>query len=90
MNIRTRMKKKILSLIVILFTCSVSWAQLNTDRVMAIAQNALYFEDYVLAIQYFNQIISVKPYLTEPYLLRGIAKIQLGDFAGAEADCTSA
>ena len=57
---------------------------------MAIAQNALYFEDYVLAIQYFNQIISVKPYLTEPYVLRGIAKIQLGDFAGAEADCTSA
>jgi len=90
MNIQTRMKKKILSLIVILFTWSASWAQLNTDRVMAIAQNALYFEDYVLAIQYFNQIISVKPYLTEPYVLRGIAKIQLGDFAGAEADCTSA
>jgi tetratricopeptide (TPR) repeat protein len=84
------MKKKIASLIVILFTCSASWAQINTDRVMAIAQNALYFEDYVLAIQYFNQIISVKPYLPEPYLQRGIAKIQLGDFAGAEADCTSA
>jgi len=57
---------------------------------MAIAQNALYFEDYVLAIQYFNQIISVKPYLPEPYFYRGIAKIQLEDFSGAEADCSAA
>jgi tetratricopeptide (TPR) repeat protein len=84
------MKKKIVSLLVILLSFSASWAQLNTDRVMAIAQNALYFEDYVLAIQYFNQIISVKPYLPEPYVYRGIAKIQLEDYAGAEADCTAA
>ncbi|GAT63043.1 tetratricopeptide repeat protein [Paludibacter jiangxiensis] len=84
------MKKKIVSLLFILFSVGTSWSQLNTDRVMAIAQNALYFEDYVLAIQYFNQIISVKPYLPDPYLYRGIAKIQLGDFAGAEADCSSA
>ena len=84
------MKKKIISFLVILLSFSASWAQLNTDRVMAIAQNALYFEDYVLAIQYFNQIISVKPYLPEPYLYRGIAKIQLEDYAGAEADCTAA
>ena len=33
-------------------------AQINTDRVMTIARNALYFEDYVLSIQYFNQVIN--------------------------------
>ena len=25
------------------------------------------FEDYVLSIQYFNQVINAKPYLYEPY-----------------------
>ena len=61
--------------------------QINTDRVMTIARNALYFEDYVLSIQYFNQVINAKPYLFEPYFFRGLAKINLDDYQGAEADC---
>ncbi len=65
-------------------------AQINTDRVMMIARNALYFEDYVLSIQYFNQVINAKPYLYEPYFFRGLAKINLDDFQGAEADCDAA
>lgn len=65
-------------------------AQLNTDRITAIGRNALYFDDYVLSIQYFNQVIKLKPYLSEPYLLRAIAKIQLGDYTGAEMDCNAA
>ena len=64
----------------------MSMAQLNTDRITAIGRNALYFDDYVLSIQYFNQVIKLKPYLSEPYLLRAIAKIQLGDYVGAEMD----
>ena len=64
-------------------------AQLNTDRITAIGRNALYFDDYVLSIQYFNQVIKLKPYLSEPYLLRAIAKIQLGDYMGAELDCNA-
>ena len=47
-------------------------AQLNTDRITAIGRNALYFEDYVLSIQYFNQVIKLKPYLAEPRQLVGI------------------
>lgn len=65
-------------------------AQLNTERILAIGQNALYFNDYVLSIQYFNQVINIKPYLPEPYMLRASAKIQLGDFQGADQDCTEA
>ena len=68
----------------------MSMAQLNTDRITAIGRNALYFDDYVLSIQYFNQVIKLKPYLSEPYLLRAIAKIQLGDYVGAEMDCNAA
>ena len=57
---------------------------------MSIGRNALYFEDYVLSIQYFNQIIKAKPYLADPYMYRAIAKIQLGDYQGADQDCTEA
>ena len=65
-------------------------AQLNTDRITAIGRNALYFEDYVLSIQYFNQVIRLKPYLAEPYFYRAIAKIQLEDYQGALLDCNAA
>ncbi len=47
---------------------------------MTIARNALYFEDYVLSIQYFNQVINAKPYLYEPYFFRALAKLNLEDF----------
>ena len=63
-------------------------AQINTNRVMVIGKNALYFEDYVLAIQYFNQVIKSKPYLAEPYLYRALAKLSLDDYTGADADFT--
>lgn len=62
-------------------------AQINTDRILSIGRNALYFDDYVLSIQYFNQVIKLKPYLAEPYLLRAIAKTQLSDYQGALRDC---
>lgn len=65
-------------------------AQLNTERITAIGRNALYFEDYVLSIQYFNQVIRLKPYLSEPYFYRAIAKIQLEDYQGALRDCNAA
>ena len=71
-------------------TLGSAQAQLNTDRITAIGRNALYFDDYVLSIQYFNQVIKLKPYLSEPYLLRAIAKIELGDYTGAELDCNAA
>ena len=81
------MKKIILAFLILLGSLSLP-AQVNTDRVMLIGRNALYFEDYVLAIQYFNQVISAKPYLADPYYYRGLAKFMLDDFKGAEDDCT--
>ena len=65
-------------------------AQLNTARVMEIGRNALYFEDYVLSIQYFNKVIDSKPFLYEPYFFRGLAKYYLDDFVGADEDLTLA
>ena len=86
----SQMKKHILFLFLlfyILASLSVQ-AQINTTRVLAIGKNALYFEDYVLSIQYFNQVIKSKPYLAEPYLYRAIAKLSLDDYLGAESDLT--
>ena len=68
----------------------VSKAQVNTDHMMRVGRNALYYNDYVLSIQYFNQVVSAKPYLYEPYFFRGLAKYYLDDFTGAEADCSEA
>ena len=83
------MKKKLI-LWLVLQLCSLSLiAQINTDRVLAIGRNALYFEDYVLSIQYFNQVIRSKPWLAEPYFFRAVAKINLDDYKGAELDCTA-
>lgn len=65
-------------------------SQINAERVMAIGSNAMYFEDYLVAIQYFNQAIYAKPYLAKPYFLRSIAKLNLEDFHGAEADASKA
>lgn len=82
--------KKIIFIAV--FSCFqlLGFAQWNTERILTIGRNALYFEDYVLSIQYFNQVIKIKPYLAEPYMYRAMAKIQLGDDKGAETDATEA
>lgn len=66
------------------------YSQINTEQVLRIGQNSLYLEDYVLSIQYFNQIISVKPYWAQPYFYRAIAKLSLDDYRGAEEDATLA
>jgi len=82
------MKRLLFSLLFFTFSLLSLQAQINTDHMMTIGRNALYFEDYVLSIQYFNQVIKSKPYLAEPYFFRGVAKLYLEDYAGAEEDCS--
>jgi len=84
------MKQLISIAILSIFFITSAVAQINTDRMMAVGKNALYFEDYVLSIQYFNQVIKTKPYLAEPFFYRAAAKLNLDDYAGAEEDCTKA
>ena len=73
-------------LLALLATMVGAQAQINTDQVVNIGRNALYFEDYILAIQYFNQAVKAKPFLAEPYFYRSVAKISLEDYRGAEQD----
>lgn len=83
------MRKFLLSLLFLLSSVIVS-AQFRTDRLIDVGRSALYYEDYVLSIQYFNQVILVKPYLYEPWFLRAVAKFYLDDYLGAEKDCSEA
>lgn len=69
---------------------ALGYAQINVDQVVRVGRNALYFEDYVLSIQYFNQAIAAKPYLAQPYFYRAVAKYSLDDMRGAEADASLA
>ncbi|MCC8115232.1 MAG: tetratricopeptide repeat protein [Bacteroidales bacterium] len=86
------MRCKIIYLLALLTSAFAfhAYPQINTEQVMRVGQNVLYFEDYVLSIQYFNQAIQSKPYLAQPYLYRAIAKVNLDDYRGAEADATKA
>ncbi len=69
---------------------SALFGQINVERMTIIGRNAIYFEDYILGINYFNQIIKAKPYLSEPYFFRATGKFYLEDYKGAEIDCNSA
>ena len=78
----------------VLLACALyglaSIAQINTARMLDMGRNAVYFEDYIVAIQYFNQVIKAKPYLAEPFFWRGYAKLCLDDYQGAIRDCDAA
>lgn len=66
------------------------YPQVNAEQVLNIGRNVLGMEDYMLAIQYFNQAIKAKPYMSDPYFFRALAKLSLDDYAGAEEDCNQA
>lgn len=82
--------KKHLLVIALLLMSVCCRAQINTDQVLRVGQNALYFEDYMVSIQYFNRVIQAKPYLAQPYFFRAIAKLNLEDYVGAEEDAAHA
>lgn len=63
-------------------------AQIDVEHVISIGRNALYFNDYVVSIGYFNQAIDTRPWLADPYFYRSVAKINLEDYKGAEQDAT--
>ena len=73
----------------LLFVSGICYGQLSTGRLLSIGRNALYFEDYVLSIQYFNQVIKIKPFLAEPYFYMVMATTHFDDIQGADTDVNS-
>lgn len=83
------MKQIIVCLFWLLFS-GASFAQWNTANMLQIGKQAIFFDDYVSAIDNFNNIIRLKPYLSEPYFFRGLAKLNLDDYDGAIQDYSKA
>lgn len=67
-----------------------AFAQVNTQQVMLMGRAALYYDDYVTAIRYFNTVIEAKPYLAEAFYYRAVAKFSLEDYDSAENDLDQA
>ena len=65
------MSKRIGTAVAFLLAFMTAGAQWNTGSMLRMGQNAIYFDDYVTAIENFNHIIRVKPYLSEPYFSGG-------------------
>ncbi|EWC91429.1 tetratricopeptide repeat protein [Porphyromonas catoniae ATCC 51270] len=82
-----KLKFLILSL---LLGSSVASAQIDVQQVLSIGRNAIYFNDYIVSMGYFNQVIGLRPWMAEPYFYRSVAKINLDDYRGAEEDATLA
>lgn len=82
--------KKIIFLLLLLTGVCQTYAQWNTSSMLRMGQNAIYFDDYVSAIDNFNSIIRLKPYLSEPYFFRGLAKLNLDDYEGSIRDFSQA
>jgi tetratricopeptide (TPR) repeat protein len=74
----------------LLLSLGYAQAQIRVDHALAMGRNALYYEDYMLSIQYFNRVIGSRPYLAQPYFFRGLAKFRLEDYSGAVEDCSEA
>ena len=71
-------------------TAPFAYAQISAEQTIALGRQLIDSEDYALAVQYLGKAIQAKPYLADPYYLRGLAKMLLGDFSGSVTDCTSA
>ena len=83
-------KKRFLAIAFLALSIAPVAAQYRVDRLITAGRSALYYEDYVLSIKYFNLAIGAKPYLYEPWYYRSVAKFSLDDYTGAESDATEA
>lgn len=85
-----KLMRRLIIWIFFVFVSLTTAAQWNTRNILQMGKSAIYFDDYVSAIENFNNIIRIKPYLAEPYFFRGLAKLNLDDYDGAINDYSSA
>ena len=67
-----------------------SGAQINKEYFYYIGRGYLIEDKYEAAIETLNVLIKADPKAYEAHFLRGIAKYNLDDLLGAEADFTTA
>ncbi len=79
-------------ILILFFILAPAWlgAQVNISHFMHSGRYELSQANYAESIKKFNIVITYKPDLFEPYFLRGIAKLYLGDYHGANKDLSTA
>ncbi len=84
------MKRFIAALLLLISTLTICVetirAQYNQDYFYWVSRQRMIHNDYQGAISVLNMLLSVNDRLYEGYFLRGVAKYNLGDLIGAEAD----
>lgn len=79
-----------MNLMFYLLLASAAISQVNISHFMHSGRYELSQANYAESIKKFNIVITYKPDLFEPYFLRGIAKLYLGDYKGADQDLSMA
>lgn len=65
-------------------------SQVNTQQVILMGRAALYYDDYITAIHYFNTVLEARPYMAEAFYYRAVAKFSLEDYESAQNDLDQA
>ncbi len=84
------MKKYTLAALALLLSASTLRAQIDVEQALSIGRNAIYFNDYNRLDGVLQSDHRLAPWMAEPYFYRAVAKINLDDYAGAEADASLA
>lgn len=80
--------RKIIIFISFLIIGTTSFAQVNTQRFLAMGRTDLFNDNYSESIKNLTTAIKAEPDKFEPYFFRGLAKYSLGDYEGAISDFT--
>lgn len=73
-----------------LFAAMSASAQYNIKKMMEEGRRTLDMGYYLVSMELFNRVVSLKPKLYEAWFLMGKSKYHLEDYDGAEQDCTRA
>ncbi len=84
------MKRTLLILTLLLSSASSLWAQLNKNYFYYRGRDYIVQGEYMEAIESLNILLRAEPDEFEGYFLRGVAKYNMDDLAGAMADFTRA
>jgi len=84
------MKRRSSIILVLIFLCLGCFAQLNKPYFFYKGREYIIAGRYREAIDYLNILLRSEPHEYEGYFLRGVAKFNLDDLSGAQADFTLA
>lgn len=84
------MRNSVRLLCFLLLASSACLAQINKQHFYEKGRNDLIKKNYLNAIESFNILTQADPSLYDAYFFKAIAKYNLGDFIGAQADFTKA